>query len=290
MESERSCRILADKIITILERGFVLSDDAVHYIESTFPNPSLESLRAAIKDEDGSEIGPFYELLFFPDAFMQMELEDILKTENYTKEDEKTVLDMLVSRLPETPVHFPDARGTLYLRIPEWTAEQFISRLKVYKQLEDRISRSVDTNVPGEKRNGVRIKFRNSRFVQTEKRISFFCAYFEKLKDSCKECLDLMISLFEESDDNRDIYQTLVEKKRFYFQSALKALRYAQMLQYENMETLFAQGVRVTYADKQDAERKMEIIDKVSRSVFGKTECFQKPDEIVEASEYQIVD
>ena len=288
MESERRCRILADKIETILERGFVLSDDAVHYIDSTFPNPSPEDLRVAIKDEDGSEIEPLYELLFFPDAFMQMELEDILKIEDYTKEDEKTVLDMLVSRLPETPVHFPDTRGTLYLRIPEWTAAQFISRLKVYKQLDARISRCIDTHFPEEKRSGVRIKFRNSRFVQTEKRVSFFCTYFEKLKDSCKECLDLMISLFEESDDNRDIYQTLVEKKRYYFQSALKASRYAQMLQKENMETLFAQGVRVTYVDKQDAERKMEIIDKISHSVVGKTEYFQKPDEIIEASEYRL--
>ena len=288
MESERRCRVLADKIEAILESGFVLSDDAVHYIDSTFPNPSPEFLRAAIEDEDGSEIGPLYELLFFPDAFMQMELEDILKIEKYTKADEKTVLDMLISRLPETPVHFPDARGTLYLRIPEWTAAQFISRLKVYKQLDSRISRIVDTHVPEEKGNSVRIKFRNSRFVQTENRISFFCTYFEKLKDSCEDCLDLMISLFEESDDNRDIYQTLVEKKRTYFQSVLKALRYAQMLQKENMETLFAQGVRVTYVDKQDAERKMEIIDKISHSVFGKTEYFQKPDEILEASEYRL--
>ena len=287
MESERRCRVLADKIKTILESGFVLSGDAVHYIDSTFPNPSPESLRAAIKDEDGSEIGPLYELLFFPDAFMQMELEDILKIEEYTKEDEKTVFDMLVSRLPETPVHFPGTRGTLYLRIPEWTAAQFISRLKVYKQLDERISRAVDTHVPEEKRNGVRIKFRNSRFVQTENRISFFCIYFEKLKDSCEKCLDVMISLFEESDDHRDIYQMLVEKKRFYFKSALKASRYTQMLQTENMETLFAQGVRVTYVDKQDAERKMEIIDKIGHSVFGKTEYFQKPDEIIEASEYQ---
>ncbi len=287
MKSERRCRVLADKIETILERGVVLSDDAVHYIDSTFPNPSPESLRAAIRDEDGSEIGPLYELLFFPDSFMQMELEEILKIEDYTKEDEKTVLGMLVSRLSVTPVHFPDSRGTLYIRIPEWTAAQFISRLKVYKQLDDRIARAVDTHVPEEKRNGVRIKFRNSRFVQTENRISFFCTYFEKLKDSCEECLDLMISLFEESDDNRDIYQMLVEKKRSYFQSALKASQYAQMLKKENIETLFAQGVRVTYVDKQDAERKMEIIDKIGHSVFGKTEYFQKPDEIMEANEYQ---
>ena len=290
MGSESRCRILAEKIKAILARGFMLSDDAVHYIDSTFSNPSTESLHSIIKDDDGSEIEPFYELLFFPDVSMQMELEDILNQDGFTKEDEKTVLQMLTAQLPETPVHFPDGRGSLCLRIPEWTAAQLISRLRVGKQLDARIAQAIDSQVPGAQRNVIRIKFRNSRFIQTESRISFFRAYFEKLKDSCEECLDFMISLFEESDDNRDIYQTLAERKRYCFQSIIKAVRYEQMLQKNNMETLFSQGVRVAYVDRQDAERKMEIIDRISRSIFGKTEYFQKPDEILEASEYRLKD
>jgi len=158
----------------------------------------------------------------------------------------------------------------------------------VGKQLDARIAQAIDSQVSGAQRNGIRIKFRNSRFNQTENRISFFRAYFEKLKDSCEECLDFMISLFEESDDNRDIYQTLAERKRYCFQNIIKAVRYEQMLQKNNMETLFSQGVRVAYVDRQDAERKMEIIDRISRSIFGKTEYFQKPDEILEASEYRL--
>ncbi len=288
MGSESRCRILAEKIKAILARGFMLSDDAVHYIDSTFSNPSTESLHSIIKDDDGSEIEPLYELLFFPDVSMQMDLEDILNQNDFTKEDEKTVLQMLTAQLPETPVYFPDGRGSLCLRMPEWTAAQLISRLRVGKQLDARIAQAIDSQVSGAQRNGIRIKFRNSRFNQTENRISFFRAYFEKLKDSCEECLDFMISLFEESDDNRDIYQTLAERKRYCFQNIIKAVRYEQMLQKNNMETLFSQGVRVAYVDRQDAERKMEIIDRISRSIFGKTEYFQKPDEILEASEYRL--
>ena len=44
------------------------------------------------------------------------------------------------------------------------------------------------------------------------------------------------------------------------------------MLQKENMETLFAQGVRVTYADREEAEQKMKIIDSGGRRLESGTD------------------
>ena len=76
MGSETRCRILVDKIKSILERGFTLNKDAVNYIDSTFSAPSAESLQAIISADDACEVGPLYELLFFPGFSMQMELED----------------------------------------------------------------------------------------------------------------------------------------------------------------------------------------------------------------------
>ena len=288
MGSETRCRILADKIKSILARGFTLNEAAVHYIDSTFSNPSSESLQAIIHEDDAGEVGPLYELLFFPDLSVQLELEDLLNGEAYTKGDEETILRMLALQLPETPVHFPDDRGSLYVRIPAWTAARFISRLRMNKQLDGRIVQAIDMYIPDVKRNEIRIKFRNSRFIQAENRILFLCTYFEKLRDTCAECLDLIISLFEESDDDGDIYTALAKKKRTCFQGVIKTLRYEQMLRQQNMETLFSQGIRVACIDKQDAERQMEIIDRISHAVFGKTEYFQKPDEVLETNEYRL--
>jgi len=42
------------------------------------------------------------------------------------------------------------------------------------------------------------------------------------------------------------------------------------------METMILQGVKVSYINAEDEKRKMEIIDKISLSVFGRTECFEK--------------
>ena len=42
-----------------------------------------------------------------------------------------------------------------------------------------------------------------------------------------------------------------------------------------NVETLLAQGKRVMLIDQKDARKKMLIIDRISRALFGKTEYFE---------------
>ena len=44
-----------------------------------------------------------------------------------------------------------------------------------------------------------------------------------------------------------------------------------------NIETLLMRGERVVLIDQVDARKKMQIIDRISRAVFGKTEFFEQP-------------
>jgi hypothetical protein len=44
------------------------------------------------------------------------------------------------------------------------------------------------------------------------------------------------------------------------------------------METLLAQGKRIVLIDQRDARNKMRIIDRIGRTVFGKTEYFEPLD------------
>ena len=66
-------------------------------------------------------------------------------------------------------------------------------------------------------------------------------------------------------------------KKKFYFISLQKAKKMDARLEKYNIETLIAQGQRVALIDQADARRKMRIIDRISRAVFGKTEFFEQP-------------
>jgi hypothetical protein len=53
-----------------------------------------------------------------------------------------------------------------------------------------------------------------------------------------------------------------------------KAKKLDNQLTRHNMETLLLSGERVSYIDKADARKKIQIIDCISLAVFGKTEFF----------------
>ena len=78
--------------------------------------------------------------------------------------------------------------------------------------------------------------------------------------------------------DDSDMYQALMAKKRFYLRSLQRAKKLDMQLQKSNLETLLSQGKRIILVDKADARKKLSIIDRISRAVFGKTEYYEDLD------------
>jgi hypothetical protein len=78
----------------------------------------------------------------------------------------------------------------------------------------------------------------------------------------------------EELEDEADMFQALMTRKKRYIQSLQKAKKLDNKLNQQNVETLLLRGERVSYIDKADARKKIKIIDRISLAVFGKTEFF----------------
>ena len=70
------------------------------------------------------------------------------------------------------------------------------------------------------------------------------------------------------------MFQALMAKKRFFFQSLQKAKNLDIQLTKHNVETLMLRGKRISYVDKTEARKKIRMIDRISLAVFGKTEFF----------------
>ncbi|MCK5205289.1 MAG: hypothetical protein KAR15_15505, partial [Desulfobacterales bacterium] len=70
MESKN--KQLADRIIDILQSGLTMNADTLHYIDSTFSNPSIGELEELLQDESSCETDSLIELLFFPDESVQL--------------------------------------------------------------------------------------------------------------------------------------------------------------------------------------------------------------------------
>ncbi len=278
MELQEKCEVFADEIKKILSKGIELSNDVVHYIDSTFSNPTIEELQDILHDDSNCEKDSLMELLFFPDESMQLQLEEMLECLQLGKQDEKKVLHTLCRESLQVNMRLPKDRGSLNLILPHEVAPGFIARLHISKHLDGKLREVINKDAGEDAGKRYKVKIRNSRFSPGEKKIQFLCDFFEKLEHQSHDfniCLDFALSFLDELKEDQDLYQALMAKKRFYLRSLQKAKQLETQLQKNNLETLLSQGKRVILIDQADARKKMLIIDRISRAIFGKTEYFE---------------
>ena len=280
MENEKKCELLADEIKSIISEGIVLSEDVVHYIDSTFSNPTINELQAILDDDSNCEGDTLMELLFFPDESIQVRLEEMLEQCRPQKEDEDKIITYLCQDPLQVTFHFEDDRGALKLPIPEDVIRQFLVRLRISKHLEASLIESIHNYGDLQNTNRFKVKIRNSRFSSSESKIEFLGRFFDKIgsrSNDIFECLNFILEFLDEIKKEVDVYQALIAKKKFYFIGLQKAKKMDARIEKHNIETLLAQGERVAMIDQVDARKKMQIIDRISRAVFGKTEYFEPP-------------
>jgi len=279
MKLEEKCARLAAEIRNILGSGITLSSDVIHYINSTFSNPTLEELQTLLHDDSNCEKDSLMELLFFPDEAMQLQLEEMLDNLRLRSQDEKKLLEHLCREPLQVVFRFPDEIETLKLPLPREVAPVLVSRLHIAKHLDPRLRDAIDDHAASDERNRYKVKIRNSRFSSGDNKIQFLCGVFEKIEPQSydfNDCLDLALSLLDEITEDTEIYRALMAKKKFYLRSLEKAKQLETQLQKKNLETLLLEGKRVILVDKAAARKNMLLIDRISRAVFGKTEYFEE--------------
>jgi hypothetical protein len=270
--------LLADEILKILREGVTLGSDVVNYIDSTFSNPAVEELEEILQDDSNCEKDPLVELLFFPDNRLQHELEELLQSQHFQQEDEKKVVAFLCRKPLGVVFQFPEKKGSFSLEIPEEVAHQFIKRLNISKQIDRNLLLTVKENTPAKDKNRFAVKLRNSRFIETDKAIWFLSAFFESWNTDNSEAfkdLNFILSFLEELHENADIFDALMSKKKFYLKHLKRTEKFEEELQKTNIETLMLQGKNSAFMDKNEARNNMAIIDRISQTVFGKTEHFE---------------
>ena len=287
MEPRNKYGLLAGELQQILSGGITLSSDVIHYIDSTFSNPTTTELQSILHDDSNCEKDSLTELLLFPDETMQLQLEAQLERLRFQETDEKSVLDNLLQAPLQVTFRFPGDRGSFHLMITADMARQFIARLNISKHLDPDLLEVLNhyENIS----NRIKVKIRNSRFAPADEKTKFLCLFFEKFDPQVNdifECFEFALSFLDEPILDNDIYRTLMAKKAFYFRSLQKAIQLDTQLQKHNMETLLAQGKRVVLIDQRDARNKMRIIDRIGRTVFGKTEYFEPLDNGEERIEF----
>ena len=277
MKSENKNKHVAEKIIDILQSGLTINADTQHYIDSTFSNPSIDTLAALLKDEANCETDSLVELLFFPDESVQLQLEEMIDAVCFEKHDERAIQNMVGTQLFQTRICFRDGRGSFGMAVNPSNVAQFIARLNLSRPLDPKLRTAIAKYVDQGLQTRCKVRLRNAKRISSPEHILFLVDFFKKLRtdpDEFLDCLDFILSFLDEREDKPDMFRVLMAKKRFYYWSLQKAKNLDIQLTKHNVETLLLKGKRVSYVDRADARKKIKIIDRISLAVFGKTEFF----------------
>jgi len=264
--------------------GITLTEDIRHFMEATFGDASVATLRALLADESSAERDSLLDLVFFPESSLQIAIEPILKNHCLTEGD----VTLLAAQLKAVPVathlHLPGTDATVPTDMPAFLVDAFLARLNIPWQLVAALSASMapldarPLSLTGDGREGhhrLRVLMRNAALRQTPVQVRFLCDFFERVPLGDNDFVDkltFVLVFMKEHDDSANIYQALMDRKKFIFQNLLKIRRSGELAARTNMETLIMTGVRTSYFDVPTAERALILIDRIAMAVFGRTE------------------
>lgn len=266
-----------EKIEAVFQNGFGLDSKVLHYIDSTFSNPSAADVEKILTGEPDFEKEALLKLIFFPDDSTRILLEEFFEEDNPGVEER--IRAYFSAKSIRTKIKFPDERRAIKITLPPRIVQEFISHLNISKKLGEKLTKAVGAISCEKNRSLARVRLRKADENFSDKTVDFLTQFFERLgedREGFKEELELVMEVICEAENDADIYSAFLCKKAASYQSLLCSERFVEQLQKNNIETLLLQGVRPVSVDKDKVKRNMELIDRICLAVFGKTEYYEK--------------
>ncbi len=269
---------LGKKISELIQNGILITDEVMHYIDSTFSNPSVQELRRILSDPSNCEADTVFELIFYPDLPLQEKIEPILTSGNYNEKDIEPAVRYLSQKKITVPVTFPDQRGTLSLQPTDSIIRQLLVRLNITQQLDPRLSEALSRYVTDTTENlRIRVMLRNCRTKFSDSICDFLCACFKKMYAASPlfwSVFRFLLNFLDYADPKADIYSCLMEEKKAVLQSIDHAEKSEQALKHNSVEALMLKGMTILSINIADARQRIVLIDHICISIFGKTELY----------------
>jgi hypothetical protein len=273
---------LLDHVVTALKHGGRLTDAILDYIHTTLFPPEPDRLAAFLKADTNSERDSLLDLIFYPDQAVQIDLEPLLELARFSIDDQKALHGRLMAPGISAQICMPDGRQLARIPVPDFIRSQYLTRLNIAWQMDPRVAAAIEKWISAARRVIVKVRLRNAGLRLESGRQDFLARFFERMADNDPDflaCLDLVLSILDNTCEPGDAYALLIAHKQTLFRNLGQARRFQTLLRHSNMETLMLQGVRTPHAACDALMRDMRLIDRVCFGVFGKTEAIDLPTE-----------
>ena len=266
-EQNRHLQILEEKIIEVLRKGFSLSQDTIHYLESTFGVSDIEGLRQILGQTGSSDSEALLEMLFFPERHQRLQFEPILEKHAYQAEDRPRICAGITEKIPEVVFWYRDQE--LKIKLTPELAAQYVARLGIEKQVDRQTKECIQKTCSRQDAYAVQARLRAAPCELKAGGAVFFQKFLQAFgrTTSFWDFFDFVLAFLQECNPDADFQQALEDKKVFLEQALKKAEQLERDLKTQTVEVLLMQRVSILTLDRGKLIHEIEMVEDLLSSL-----------------------
>lgn len=271
---------IATTIIEDFVTGIDLQPEVLAFLESVAGEANAAALQELLDSGDASGQSVL-DLIFFPELTLRKRLEPLIHT-GLTHEQTKTLAEILAAHQVPTAICFPEGE-TVMVTPPRWVLATAIARLRLAREIPQAMLDRLDETFGPEEARSYRTLLRTTRFPWTEEATAFLTGFLDRASiapgqaGKFLELFEAALALLDDLRPNETVYTCLMDRKRFYHAAMDKAIHYAEISQGLPMEALLSKGITPPPMTKEEAMKRIQLLDGLSLTVYGRTEPLETP-------------
>ncbi len=274
--SRQRITAVADAIEAVFKKGIHLTDDVLHYLESTHAIVHPEELHRMLLPPFDCDSESICEMVFYPDESQQAFLEPVLEKNSIKDNQEKKMLaDMLAEKNIAPAIYFPSNTRPCCASIPDAAIHRYIQRINADRRIDPRILAAIRLAIQSpETAAAVKVKLRNSRIDFTDYRVSSICAFLDGIEENSADFMDLFVLLcrvLETMSPDTDLFSALMETKHKCLEMIRQAEKNETDLKQNPVEVLMMRGETIAAIDAAQVRIQIDRIDRIALALFGRT-------------------
>lgn len=271
--SDRRCHELAAQVMHLLARGVPLSQETLHFLQSTYGIETAADLDLFLDQEPDCEQESLLECVLYPDVSTRCQIEPLLGRERFEAADIQATAQIVAEHRVQAALTMP-GEDPVQVELTMPLASAFIARLKIHHRLPSDLVHKVHEAVRKGLRERVLVRLRDLRVQPDEGALRFLDSFFRAFPSTFfgfEACLDFVCRLLEEKQPGTDVFTHLILTKLLLEKSLDKAEHLESLMARQPLEAILMQRTSILSINRPRIREQLQMIDDLGLRIFGST-------------------
>ncbi len=268
-----------------LDGGLIVDREVREFAESTY-GLSPADFESVLLDPEDDAREPLLQLIFSPSEQLRRDVEGILSAAGIDELSVAAVAERLLQSRESVPIVTEGAAVTVQLPCDQAPVKQFLDRLALDRQLDERLCTVLQETVNVDQLLAARALLRRGKVRLSESTSELFCTLVRRTS-SRRERFDalfaLMVALAGEKPAGVELEHYLFDKRRHTLKTLYEVEAFARKSEQYGLELLLMQRYPVPPESEEMVRRELALLDEL---IFDALHLELPPDEPPRQREY----